>query len=254
MKKSNKIIMPIVALVIVAIIVNVILKKKDTYKNQEYTNSSLAEQSTVDEKIVDEKEENVVENANPEEIESIKNEINSTADSNIYYVTEETDGRKILQIKPQVQFQVDLAGVIKNAKPEENEIESLNKKAPNKTGIWISEQSRDKFKELLNKNNIDNFSIKKDGYLKLDKTSENDIAKNLEKMIQSDKLYIINITGIAYERDYITGDIVEYPFEDMDPEQVIELYKNGNKKILEITTNKKQELLDKEILEEITLY
>ena len=73
-------------------------------------------------------------------------------------------------------------------------------------------------------------------------------------MIQSDKLYIINITGIAYERDYITGDIVEYPFEDMDPEQVIELYKNGNKKILEITTNKKQELLDKEILEEITLY
>ena len=40
----------------------------------------------------------------------------------------------------------------------------------------------------------------------------------------------------------------------MDPEQVIELYKNGNKKILEITTNKKQELLDKEILEEITLY
>lgn len=254
MKKSNKIIMPIVALVIVAIIVNIILKKKDTYKNQEYTNSSLAEQSTVDEKIVDEKEENVVENANPEEIESIKNEINSTADSNIYYVTEETDGRKILQIKPQVQFQVDLAGVIKNAKPEENEIESLNKKAPNKTGIWISEQSRDKFKELLNKNNIDNFSIKKDGYLKLDKTSENDIAKNLEKMIQSDKLYIINITGIAYERDYITGDIVEYPFEDMDPEQVIELYKNGNKKILEITTNKKQELLDKEILEEITLY
>ena len=122
MKKSNKIIMPIVALVIVAIIVNVILKKKDTYKNQEYTNSSLAEQSTVDEKIVDEKEENVVENANPEEIESRKNEINSTADSNIYYVTEETDGRKILQIKPQVQFQVDLAGVMKNAKPEENEI------------------------------------------------------------------------------------------------------------------------------------
>lgn len=47
---------------------------------------------------------------------------------------------------------------------------------------------------------------------------------------------------------------MEYPFEDMDPEQVVEFYENGNKKILEITTNKKQELLDKEILEEITLY
>ena len=73
-------------------------------------------------------------------------------------------------------------------------------------------------------------------------------------MIKSDKLYIINITGVAYERDYISGEIVEYPFEDMDPEQVVEFYENGNKKILEITTNKKQELLDKEILEEITLY
>ncbi len=143
---------------------------------------------------------------------------------------------------------------MKNSKPEEKERESLNKKAPNKTGIWISEQSRDKFIDLLNKNNIDNLSIKKDGYLKVDKTSENEIAKNLEKMIKSDKLYIINITGVAYERDYISGEIVEYPFEDMDPEQVVEFYENGNKKILEITTNKKQELLDKEILEEITLY
>ena len=76
-------------------IVNIVWKKKDTYKNQEYTNSSLTEQGIVDEKIVDEKKENVIENDNPEEIESIKNEINSTADSNIYYVTEETDGRKI---------------------------------------------------------------------------------------------------------------------------------------------------------------
>lgn len=254
MKKYCKIIIPIVALVIVAIIVNIVWKKKDSYKNQEYTNSSLTKQGIVDEKIVDEKEENVIENDNPEEIESIKNEINSTADSNIYYVTEETDGRKILQIKPKVQFQVDLAGIMKNSKPEEKKIESLNKKAPNKAGIWISEQSRDKFIDLLNKNNIDNLSIKKDGYLKVDKTSENEIAKNLEKMIKSDKLYIINITGIAYERDYISGEIVEYPFEDMDPEQVVEFYENGNKKILEITTNKKQELLDKEILEEITLY
>lgn len=254
MKKYCKIILPIVALVIVAIIVNIVWKKKDSYKNQEYTNSSLTKQGIVDAKIVDEKEENVIENDNPEEIESIKNEINSTADSNIYYVTEETDGRKILQIKPKVQFQVDLAGIMKNSKPEEKEIERLNKKAPNKAGIWISEQSRDKFIDLLNKNNIDNLSIKKDGYLKVDKTSENEIAKNLEKMIKSDKLYIINITGVAYERDYISGEIVEYPFEDMDPEQVVEFYENGNKKILEITTNKKQELLDKEILEEITLY
>ena len=254
MKKCYKIIIPIVAVVIVAIIVNIILKKKDTYKNQEYTNSSLTEQGIADKKNVDEKEENVIENDNPEEIESIKNEINSTADSNIYYVTKETDGRKILQIKPEIQFQVDLAGIIKNSKPEENEIESLNKKAPNETGIWISKQSREKFLSLLSENNIDSFSIEENGYLKINKEPENDIAKKIKNMTESDKLYIINITGIAYERDYISGEIVEYPFEDMDPNQVIELYENENEKILEVTTNKNQELMEKEILEEITLY
>lgn len=254
MKKCYKIIIPIVAVVIVAIIVNIILKKKDTYKNQEYTNSSLTEQGIADKKNVDEKEENVIENDNPKEIESIKNEINSTADSNIYYVTKETDGRKILQIKPEIQFQVDLAGIIKNSKPEEKEIESLNKKAPNETGIWISKQSREKFLSLLSENNIDSFSIEENGYLKINKEPENDIAKKIKNMTESDKLYIINITGIAYERDYISGEIVEYPFEDMDPNQVIELYENENEKILEVTTNKNQELKEKEILEEITLY
>ena len=254
MKKCYKIIIPIVAVVIVAIIVNIVLKKKDTYKNQEYTNSSLTEQGIADKKNVDEKEENVIENDNPKEIESIKNEINSTADSNIYYVTKETDGRKILQIKPEIQFQVDLAGIIKNSKPEEKEIESLNKKAPNETGIWISKQSREKFLSLLSENNIDSFSIEENGYLKINKEPENDIAKKIKNMTESDKLYIINITGIAYERDYISGEIVEYPFEDMDPNQVIELYENENEKILEVTTNKNQELKEKEILEEITLY
>ena len=251
MKKCYKIIMPIVALVIVAIIVNIVLKKKDTYKNQEYTNSSLTEQGIADKKNVDEKEENVIEDDNPEEIESIKNEINSTADSNIYYVTKETDGRKILQIKPEIQFQVDLAGIIKNSKPEENEIESLNKKAPNEAGVWISKQSREKFLSLLSKNNIDGFSIEEDGYLKINKEPENDIAKTIKNMTKSDKLYIINITGIAYERDYISGEIVEYPFEDMDPEQIIETYEDGNKMILELTTNKKGKLTDKEIMESI---
>ena len=73
-------------------------------------------------------------------------------------------------------------------------------------------------------------------------------------MINSDKLYIINMTGIAYERDYISGEIVEYPFEDMDPYQVVEPYQKENKIILEITTNKNKKLTEKEILETIISY
>ena len=73
-------------------------------------------------------------------------------------------------------------------------------------------------------------------------------------MINSKKLYIINITGIAYQRDYISGEIVEYPFEEMDHEQVLESYKYENKIILELSTNAKHKLTDKEILETIVKY
>ena len=73
-------------------------------------------------------------------------------------------------------------------------------------------------------------------------------------MINSDNLYVINMTGIAYERDYISGEIVEYPFEDMDPYQIIQPYKTGNKIILEITSNKNARLSDNEILEAIITY
>ena len=45
-----------------------------------------------------------------------------------------------------------------------------------------------------------------------------------------------------------------YPFEDMDPEQNLETYKDEDKIILEVTTNKKQKLTDKEILEAIIKY
>ena len=73
-------------------------------------------------------------------------------------------------------------------------------------------------------------------------------------MENSNKLYIINMTGIAYERDYISGEIIEYPFEDMDPTQELELYQNEDAIILEVTSNKNKKLTDKEILETIVQY
>ena len=99
-----------------------------------------------------------------------------------------------------------------------------------------------------------NFSVTNEGYLKIDFSAENAISKKIENMIKSDKLYIINITGKAYERDYISGEIVEYPFEDMDPTQILEIYQKENQIILEVTTNKNKKLSDREILEAIVQY
>lgn len=253
MKKHKYIIFGIIALLVIAIIALVFIKEKNKNENKNIVENTINNPSLNNEEIL---ETNIIENTsnNIEEIENIKNEINATANTEIYIVEEEKDGRKILQIKPEIKFNVDLAGIIKNAKPDENELSQLIENKPTKSGIWISEQSRQNFLQLLKNNNIENFIINDEGYLQSDKSVENSIVKKLESMINSSKLYIINMTGIAYERDYISGEIVEYPFEDMDPFQIIESYEEENKIILEVTSNKKQKLKDKEILETIIKY
>ena len=51
----------------------------------------------------------------------------------------------------------------------------------------------------------------------------------------------------------MSGDIVEYPFEKMDPNQIMELYKNDNSTILEISTNSKGKISNVDILKTIIL-
>lgn len=252
MKKHYYVLLIVIILVItLAIIFNI-------KNNEEIINSSEnIDEKNITDSNLEEKTEiitNNIENVSDTELEDMKNSINATGDISIYQVEKEKDGRKILQIKPQIQFFVDLAGIIKKSIPEENELEMLVKEAPTTNGVWISPQSRELFLKLLDKNEISDFNILDNGYLNNNGNIKNDIEGKLEKMINSNKLYIINITGIAYQRDYISGEIVEYPFEDMDPEQVLESYRDENKIILELSTNKAKKLTDKEILETIVQY
>ena len=255
MKNKKYIIIGLAIIVIILIVALVIFfSKKD---NEDVNNMVMVSENNVTNENAEDNTSIVdqdTSNQNVEEIENMKNEINATGNTDIYYVDEEYDGRKILQVKPDVQFDVDLAGIIKNTIPEENEINELIEKAPTDNGVWISEQSRENFSELLKNNNIQDFNISDEGYLQINNSENSDIANKLLNMINSDKLYIINMTGIAYERDYISGEITEYPFEDMDPTQAIEPYQKENKIILEVTTNKMQELTESEILDAVTSY
>ena len=255
MKNKKYIIIGLAVIVIILIVALVIFfSKKD---NEDVNNMILVSENNVTNENAEDNTSIVdqdTSNQNVEEIENMKNEINATGNTDIYYVDEEYDGRKILQVKPDVQFDVDLAGIIKNTIPEENEISELIEKAPTDNGVWISEESRESFSTLLKNNNINDFTISDDGYLQINNSENNDMANKLINMINSNNLYIINITGIAYERDYISGEITEYPFEDMDPTQAVEPYQKENKIILEVTTNKMQELTESEILDAITSY
>ena len=263
MKKKIFIILFVIVLILIGIVITLKISKskytdstnitdnnENNIEKEENVLNSETDLTTEDIEVVT----NNIVNISTDEMEKMKQSINATGNTDIYQVEEEMNGRRILQIKPQVQFYVDLAGILKKSKPEENELEKLIKKSPTNNGVWISEQSSDLFTTLLEQNDVTNFYISEDGYLKNNGTIKNNIEEKLEKMIKSNKLYIINITGIAYQRDYISGKIVEYPFEEMDPEQILESYKDENKIILELSTNKAQKLTNKEILETIVKY
>lgn len=249
MKKSYYIILSIIIILIIGLVIFF-----STRNNEESQPNNMISNSNTDmNKTQQENSDNNTTPENAKEIESMKNEINATGTTDIYQIEEEYDGRKILQVKPNIQFDVDLAGIIKKSKPEENELSDLLRQAPTKNGVWVSEQSRERFSELLRNNNIENFTISDEGYLQIN-NSNSELTRKIENMTKSDKLYIINMTGIGYQRDYISGEIVEYPFEEMDPYQILEPYQKENKVILEITTNKIKKLSESEILDTITNY
>lgn len=204
--------------------------------------------------IVSNQEKKEQQQAQNEEIEEIKNETGATADTNIYQVGTEYDGREMLEIKPEIQMQAVWAGIEKNGSPTEEETNTSWNSKPTKTGIWISPDSRDTFLTILQDNAITNFSINEEGYLYKEEATQNDMAKRIDEMIDSDTIYIVDISGTCYIRDEMTGELVEYPFEKMDPYQVCEPYIYENNIILEITTNSAGKLTNQEILSAIIQY
>lgn len=186
-------------------------------------------------------------------IEEIKADTNAKADAELYEIVEEYDGRKIVQIRPNIQFETVLAGIIKNNKPEEDEIHKLIEKIPKKNGIWISEQSRNSFLKILHENNIDQFEIDDEGYLQSKEESNSDQYKKTKRALDNGTLYIIDVLGKCYIRDDFTGEIVEYPFEEMDPDQAVEVFNNENCKIIEITRNLSNKITEQEILTDVLL-
>ena len=182
------------------------------------------------------------ENTNIEnKIEKMKIEIGATAPEEMYEIQQEYDGREILTIKPDIQFKTVLTGIIKNSQPTKQDIEKLDLNKFH-TGIWISEISRNKFMQILNKCGLENFAIDNDGYLYKKAENNNEYSNKLEALINSEKLTIIDITGTCYIRDEMTGEIVEYPFKDMDLYQICEKYETQGSTIIVVTTNPVDEI------------
>ena len=217
----------------------IIFKHEENKGNNEKSNKSI---------------ENLMsDNTNEKKIENIKQDLGyNNTDSEIYEVKTEYDGREVISIKPNIQYNVAMAGVIKNKKPEFSEIDNLLKQAPNKSGIWIEKNSREKFLNIINSISNIKYTINSEGYLEQEQTSNfTEMDKTIEKIINSKKIYSISINSIAYLIDEITGNIEEYPFEEIDPRQSYELFETEKASLYVVTENKLNKLKNKDIIEEI---
>lgn len=210
------------------------------------------------ENTVNQNSNNIIENSIPDtfqksKIDEIKQDLGyNNTDEEIYEIKKEYDGREVIVIKPNIQYKVAMAGAIKNGKPEFSEIDGLLEQAPNKSGIWIEKNSRKEFVEILQKYTNCSYTIDEDGYLVQEqKDTSNEIDNNIKKAISNKKNYSICINSVAYLIDEVTGNIEEYPFEEIDPEQSFELFETENASLYVITSNTYKRGNYKNIIEEV---
>lgn len=249
---KNKIILSvIIILLIIALIITVINlnnNKKSVAVNDIATDNAVKDISN----LIGEsnsKEEN-------EEINEIKYNMGVTGDSNIYEIQKnEYDDREVVVVKPSIKYKVAFTGMIKKDLPSMQEIDSTyEQNRPQKNGVWIESNSRQKILNMINDSNLfnNNYGINQEGYLYVqDENNSNTNDIKLTNAINSNNLYILSISSTCYIVDDVTGEILKYSFEDMDKYQTYEYFNSENQYIIFITENKNNQLSSEEILNSV---
>ena len=239
--KKKIIIICLIVLIIIAIIFFIIYNRKEV--GSEDISSLPIDYNEVEENVVEEDEQ---------KINEITDDLGFTGKDDMYQVVTEYDGRETLTIKDSIQYKVALSGVIKKQKPEFSEINEILNNAPKHTGVWLEENSKDKILSLLKNITKAKYSIDNEGYLIQKETSSmNEYDEKIKQMITSNNLYIIDISSKYYILDEVTGEVVENPFEDMDPYTPYEMLTSENKEIYFISENEQGKINQEEALKEI---
>ena len=158
-----------------------------------------------------------------------------------------------MKVSEEQQIETTIAGMIKNEKPSNEEINTLLEKAPKENGIWVAESSRETILDFINKNTMSKYEINKNGYLKILEESEekNEYDKLIEKMLRGEKQYLLSKTGEYYSKNYITGEIESNYFEIMDKYQTYSYVEVKDKMAIILPVNGEGTLTDKEILDSL---
>ena len=252
MKKKIVIGISVILIILVIIVAVVLINNRE--KNEVAVDNTATDNIIQENKIA---ENNIEEEINTYEenqkIDEIKYNTGATGDSNIYEVQIDSyDGREVVVVKPSIKYKVAFAGMVKDDLPQMQEINQIYEdNKPEKNGIWVESDSRDKILSMFDNSGIFNntYTIDQDGYMKVQE--ENNYNENDTKVINainSEKQYILSVSSICYIVDDLTGEIQRYSFENMDRYQTYEYFDNGNQYIIFLTENKNNQLSDSEII------
>ena len=199
-----------------------------------------------------EENEESLENQQSQAISKIMEEQGINADKSIYEISKEYDGREILTVKPSIKYNVLLAGMLTKEKIEMKDIEKYLEGAPTHTGIWIEASSRDKFLDLIKNITNAEYKIDEDGFLHQKEVwVMNKYDKKISEMLDDKKLHVFSIKSSMYIIDEVDANVVEYPFEEMDPTDGYEYVEDDNKDAYIISENKEGKINQEEVLKEI---
>lgn len=235
--KKKIIIISILLIIVVGIIIGVFARKKKN--NKDIINYDELKQNS----------EMYNESAT---LEDLKKEYGATGDENLYDIETEYDGRKVLAIKASENFKVAFAGLVENRKITLDEATKIfDDEYPTNSGIWVEEKSREKILNYLNNNLNSKYEIDKNGYLTISSKKNSDYDNKIEKIINSNKQYIIGINSKKYYIDAISGEILDNPFEEFDKYQTYAYCQDDDKIVICITENTSKKLSNKEIFDSV---
>lgn len=251
MKFNKKFLIPIIILIIIVVIVVIFyINTRNKDNEPEADNNQVATQDNVVEEQENIGEQEEIENTNSEEenerINSVKEQYGFTGDNSLY-----TESNNELSIKPSIAYKTGLIGSLEQRMPTYTEINSTNVQGePTDTGIWVSPASRNIFLSCIN--SVENsYEIDENGYLKIKSGANSKYAQKISEIEQQKSLVIVDMTGIDYIVDVVTGDIFKNEFEAMDPYQVYEYvdYAEANKSIIFLNSNQMNKLTNQEIID-----
>ena len=164
----------------------------------------------------------------------IKTEKGIVGADELYEVIEEYDGRKSLDIKKEYQFKVALIGIYQKESNVEfpnntiSTIENINNYYDDaKTsliskegGLIVPKKDQASILNIINNNSNRSYYFDDSNYLKINSDESiglSDFDKKIVEKIDSNNTVIMTYDTNYYWIDNVSGEIIDYPFCDLDP-------------------------------------